>query len=60
MPQARRALLLRIANVNQGSVSTHSDRVLYRSIGVFILLYFVYATVGGAAFIDASSGYRHP
>jgi len=60
MPQARRAVLLRIANVNQGSVSTHSDRVLYRSIGVFILLYFVYATVGGAAFIDASSGYGHP
>ena len=60
MPLARRAVLLRIANVNQGSVSTHSDRVLYRSIGVFILLYFVYATVGGAAFIDASSGYGHP
>ena len=53
-------LLLRVANVNPRSVSTHSDRVLYRSIGVFILLYFVYATVGGAAFIDASSGYTHP
>ncbi|MEV6347787.1 DUF4407 domain-containing protein [Actinoplanes sp. NPDC051851] len=53
-------LLLRVANVNPRSVTTHSDRVLYRSIGVFILLYFVYATAGGAAFIDASSGYLHP
>lgn len=53
-------LLLRVANVNPRSVNTHSDRVLYRSIGMFILLYFVYATVGGAAFIDASSGYTHP
>ncbi|WP_328462202.1 DUF4407 domain-containing protein [Actinoplanes sp. NBC_00393] len=53
-------LLLRVANVNPRSVATHSDRVLYRSIGVFILLYFVYATVGGAAFIDASTGYSHP
>ncbi|MEU4425930.1 DUF4407 domain-containing protein [Actinoplanes sp. NPDC024001] len=53
-------LLLRVANVNPRSVTTHSDRVLYRSIGVFILLYFVYATVGGAAFIDASTGYSHP
>ncbi|MEU4618910.1 DUF4407 domain-containing protein [Actinoplanes sp. NPDC023801] len=53
-------LLLRVANVNPRSVTTHSDRVLYRSIGIFILLYFVYATVGGAAFIDASSGYTHP
>ncbi|MFI1991112.1 DUF4407 domain-containing protein [Actinoplanes sp. NPDC020271] len=53
-------LLLRVANVNPRSVTTHSDRVLYRSIGVFILLYFLYATIGGAAFVDASSGYRHP
>jgi hypothetical protein len=53
-------LMLRVANVNPASVTTHSDRVLYRSIGVFILLYFVYATVGGAAFIDASTGYAHP
>ncbi|AEV88522.1 hypothetical protein ACWT_7512 [Actinoplanes sp. SE50] len=53
-------LLLRVANVNPRSVTTHSDRVLYRSIGVFILLYAVYATLGGAAFIDAGSGYRHP
>ena len=60
MPRARRWLLLRIANVNPASVSTHSDRVLYRSIGVFILLYFVYATAGGAAFIDASANYTHP
>jgi hypothetical protein len=60
MTKARRAVLLRIANVNQGSVDTHSDRVLYRSIGVFVLLYFVYATIGGAAFIDASADYTHP
>ncbi|MBG0561724.1 DUF4407 domain-containing protein [Actinoplanes aureus] len=53
-------LLLRVANVNPRSVTTHSDRVLYRSIGVFILLYAVYATAGGAAFIDASTGYSHP
>ena len=60
MPKARRSVLLRIANVNQGSVSTHSDLVLYSSIGIFIVLYFVYATVGGAAFIDASADYTHP
>jgi hypothetical protein len=60
MPKARRAVLLRIANVNPGSVSTHSDRVLYSSIGVFILLYFAYATIGGAAFVDASADYTHP
>ena len=53
-------MLLRIANVNQGSVNTHSDLVLYSSIGIFIVLYFVYATVGGAAFIDASADYTHP
>src|SRR5690349_1928096 len=56
----RRRVLLRIANVNPESVTTHSDRVLYSSIGVFILLYFVYATVGGAAFVDASANYTHP
>jgi len=56
----RRRVLLRIANVNPDSVTTHSDRVLYSSIGVFILLYFVYATVGGAAFVDASANYTHP
>ncbi|RSM67836.1 DUF4407 domain-containing protein [Actinoplanes sp. ATCC 53533] len=56
----RRRLLLRIANVNPDSVTTHSDRVLYSSIGVFILLYFAYATVGGAAFVDASANYTHP
>ena len=60
MPKARRSVLLRIANVNQGSVNTHSDLVLYSSIGIFIVLYFVYATVGGAAFIDASADYTHP
>ena len=56
----RRRVLLRIANVNPESVTTHSDKVLYSSIGIFILLYFVYATVGGAAFIDASANYTHP
>ncbi|MFI7540963.1 DUF4407 domain-containing protein [Actinoplanes sp. NPDC049599] len=56
----RRRLLLRIANVNPDNVTTHSDRVLYSSIGVFIVLYFAYATVGGAAFVDASANYTHP
>jgi hypothetical protein len=55
-----RRLLLRIANVNPESVTTHSDRVLYSSIGAFIILYFLYATVGGAAFVDASANYTHP
>ncbi|WP_067508283.1 DUF4407 domain-containing protein [Actinoplanes sp. TFC3] len=55
-----RRLLLRIANVNPDSVTTHSDRVLYASIGAFILLYFVYGTAGGAAFVDASANYTHP
>ena len=59
MPK-RRAVLLRIANVNPDSVSTHSDRVLYGAVGVFILLYVAYATAGGAAFVDASAGYSHP
>jgi hypothetical protein len=49
-----------VANVNPGSVTTHTDRVLYSAIGVFIVLYFAYATVGGAAFIDASSNYQQP
>jgi Domain of unknown function (DUF4407) len=53
-------VLLRVANVNPDSVTTHTDRVLYSAIGVFILLYFVYATIGGAAFIDAGSNYQHP
>jgi hypothetical protein len=56
----RRRLLLRIANVNPDNVTTHSDRVLYSAIGVFIVLYFAYATVGGAAFVDASANYTHP
>jgi hypothetical protein len=56
----RRRVLLRIANVNPASVTTHSDRVLYSAVGIFILLYFVYATVGGAAFVDASANYAHP
>src|SRR3954470_9994022 len=60
MPKGRRDVLLRVANVNPDSVITHTDRVLYSAIGVFILLYFGYATVGGAAFIDASSNYQHP
>jgi hypothetical protein len=59
MPK-RRSVLLRIANVNPDSVNTHSDRVLYRAIGVFIVLYSAYATAGGAAFVDASAGYAHP
>src|SRR6185437_8300256 len=53
-------LLLRVANVNPASVKIHTDRVLYSSIGVFILLYFAYATAGAAAFVDASSDYAHP
>ena len=59
MPK-RRAVLLRIANVNPDSVTSHSDRVLYGAIGVFIVLYFGYATAGGAAFVDASADYSHP
>ena len=59
MPK-RRPLLLRIANVNPDSVTTHSDRALYGAIGVFIVLYFGYATAGGAAFVDASANYTHP
>ncbi|MCY1140700.1 DUF4407 domain-containing protein [Actinoplanes sp. Pm04-4] len=60
MPKGRRDVLLRVANVNPASVSTHTDRVLYSAIGIFIVLYFVYATLGGAAFIDAGSNYEHP
>ena len=60
MPRGRRDVLLRVANVNPDSVTTHTDRVLYSAIGVFILLYFGYATIGGAAFIDASSNYQQP
>ncbi|MFI5889263.1 DUF4407 domain-containing protein [Actinoplanes sp. NPDC051513] len=60
MPKGRRDVLLRVANVNPDSVLTHTDQVLYSAIGVFIVLYFVYATVGGAAFIDASSNYQQP
>ncbi|MEV4636382.1 DUF4407 domain-containing protein [Actinoplanes sp. NPDC049548] len=55
-----RRLLLRISNVNPESVTTYSDRVLYSAIGSFMVLYFVYATVGGAAFVDASANYTHP
>ena len=57
---ADRNVLLRVANVNPANVRTHTDRVLYRAIGLFIILYFGYATVGAAAFIDASSNYAHP
>lgn len=60
MPRGRGDVLLRVANVNPDSVTTHTDRVLYSAIGVFILLYFGYATVGGAAFIDAGSNYQEP
>jgi hypothetical protein len=60
MSRGRRDTLLRVANVNPESVTTHTDRVLYSAIGMFVLLYFVYATIGGAAFIDAGSNYTHP
>jgi len=53
-------LLLRTANVNPDSVVTYTDGVLYSAIGMFILLYFAYATIGGASFVDASSNYGHP
>nr|BFE56098.1 hypothetical protein GCM10020063_006240 [Dactylosporangium thailandense] len=46
--------------MNPDNVRSHSDRVLYSAIGVFILLYFAYATVGGAVFIDTSANYTHP
>ncbi|MET7425367.1 DUF4407 domain-containing protein [Dactylosporangium sp. NPDC005555] len=55
-----RTFLLRVANVNPASVRTHTDRALYRSIGVFILLYGIYAVVGAATFVDASTNYAHP
>jgi hypothetical protein len=57
---AGRTFLLRVANVNPASVRTHTDRALYRSIGVFILLYGIYAIVGAATFVDASTNYAHP
>lgn len=53
-------MLLRIANVNPANVVAYTDRVLYSGIGVFIILYFAYATIGGATFVDASSNYSHP
>ncbi|WP_432832100.1 DUF4407 domain-containing protein [Dactylosporangium sp. CA-092794] len=55
-----RDVLLKVANVNPASVRTHTDRALYGSIGIFILLYGVYAVVGAASFVDASTNYRHP
>ncbi|WP_432980643.1 DUF4407 domain-containing protein [Dactylosporangium sp. CA-233914] len=55
-----RDALLRVANVNPASVRTHTDRALYSSIGVFVLLYGVYAIVGAASFVDASTNYAHP
>jgi hypothetical protein len=57
---ADRTFLLRVANVNPESIRNHTDRALYSSIAVFIVLYFVYATVGAASFIDSSSNYAHP
>ncbi|GGM14806.1 DUF4407 domain-containing protein [Dactylosporangium sucinum] len=57
---AGRSFLLRVANVNPANVLTHTDRALYRSIGIFILLYGGYAIVGAASFVDASSNYTHP
>src|SRR3954468_12864432 len=55
-----RDALLRVANVNPASVRTHTDRALYSSIGIFILLYGVYAIVGAASFVDPSTNYAHP
>lgn len=57
---AGRTFLLKVANVNPASVRTHTDRALYRSIGVFILLYGIYSIVGAATFVDASTNYAHP
>jgi hypothetical protein len=57
---AARNALLRVANVNPASVRIHSDKALYRSVGIFILLYGVYAVVGAATFVDASTNYAHP
>lgn len=57
---AGRTFLLRVANVNPANVRTHTDRALYRSIGVFIALYGIYAIVGAATFVDASTNYTHP
>lgn len=57
---APRTALLRVANVNPASVQTHTDRALYRSIGIFIVLYGIYAVVGAATFVDASTNYAHP
>ncbi|GAA2363188.1 DUF4407 domain-containing protein [Dactylosporangium salmoneum] len=57
---AARDALLKVANVNPASVRTHTDRALYSSVGIFILLYGVYAIVGAASFVDASSNYSHP
>ncbi|MEV6928697.1 DUF4407 domain-containing protein [Dactylosporangium sp. NPDC051485] len=57
---AARDALLKVANVNPASVRTHTDRALYSSVGIFILLYGVYAIIGAASFVDASSNYRHP
>ncbi|WP_433052693.1 DUF4407 domain-containing protein [Dactylosporangium sp. CS-033363] len=54
------SVLLRIANVNPAGVRTHTDRALYGSIGIFIVLYGVYAIVGAASFVDASTNYAHP
>jgi hypothetical protein len=54
------SVLLKVANVNPASVRTHTDRALYSSIGIFILLYGVYAIVGAASFVDASTNYAHP
>jgi hypothetical protein len=57
---AARDVLLKVANVNPPSVRSHTDRALYSSIGIFILLYGVYAIAGAASFVDASTNYRHP
>jgi len=57
---AGRGVLLRVANVNPENVQTHTDRALYRSIGIFIVLYGIYAVVGAATFVDSSTNYAHP
>src|SRR3954451_4659119 len=60
MPKGRRDTLLRVAKVILTAWTPNTDGVLSSAFGMFVLLYFVYATIGGAAFIDASSNYTHP
>jgi hypothetical protein len=53
-------VLLRIANVNPANVKQHSDRVVYRAIGMFLIVYCGYATVGGVQFVNAFTNYADP